>query len=567
VEQVYPLHRYQTVIIARDKCEKERAIAMRLRVGRCGYSQWLNELQVYLLPNFSHPNIVHFLGCDKRVRRRPAKANKAQRRRERQEQEEKEARGAARENHYEESDSGEEIETDFIHIEAEDEDEPFFDTDELLKEGPLEEETEPEEEAAIVDVATQMKMDDRMALSDLETSNHVDLKAKIAEAAKLRPFKATKSTVEWKPRSDQETKPELESDEDDESQRQSQSESQIPIEYWILNDFGGCITLRHYLMMHVLSWAQMLKIARGILKGLLYLHENIEYQDWNHVKIVDRFIRSTNGALKKISFREKTGVVHMKPHLYCAIIHRNLSSLNIVLKADLTPCIWNFGQSYVCHPFQPINHDHLVDARIRSIHSTSPYSPPEVLLGKGYLTMSSMKAVDIYACGILFWEMMSRCCLPKLDKLSEIERRDRLDPDPYSEPFSKEFRGKITSSMLKHAVCRHKARPRSKLGWLIGRKTNRFVQTYREMWDQDYDARLHVATVIDRLDQMSSRDSDKRCRFPPTYDRYFDVNTMWPPGSDLTRAPILPARNDTNICFEKLEDDSSESSLISFPED
>lgn len=335
----------------------------------------------------------------------------------------------------------------------------------------------------------------------------------------------------------------------------------IRIEYWLMvKNCEDFVTLRDYLCNNTLSWLEMLHVAKGIMQGLHFLHDNHEYQkSIDAKKAVEGFLKSTNGAIKKVAFKEASTnrVIYMRPYLSLAVIHRNLSSLNIVLKRDLTPCIWNFGSSHVIHPFQPANAKQYIDLELKETILTSQYTAPEVLQERGHMTAVSMKAIDIYSCGIIFWELMSRCVLPELEGATESENKERREPNEYREPFEKEFGKLATGFMLKYAVLKKHCRPAIPSSWLAGLNTNRFAQTFQDMWDQDYDARLHPLTVIDRINTISSRtDVDKRFRYKYRTSEMFVIPKNWPTDKHETdQAPPYPKDCEPNIFFGSLSDE------------
>lgn len=341
----------------------------------------------------------------------------------------------------------------------------------------------------------------------------------------------------------------------------------IRIEYWLMTkNCEDFTTLRDYLRKNTLSWLEMLHIARGIMQGIHFLHDNHEYQkSIDAKKAVEGFMKSTNGAIKKVAFKEASTkrVIYMRPYLSLAVIHRNLSSLNIVLKRDLTPCIWNFGSSHVIHPFQPANAKQYIDLELKESILTSQYTAPEVLQERGHLTAVSMKAIDIYSCGIIFWELMSRCVLPKLEDATEMEDKERSEPDEYSEPFEKEFGKLATGFMLKYAVLKKHSRPTIPGSWLAGSNTNRFAQTFQDMWDQDYDARLHPLTVIDRINSISQIDVDSRFKYKCRTSEVFVIPKNWPIDKhDTDQAPPYPKDCEPNIFFGSLSDEFDSSNRV-----
>lgn len=328
------------------------------------------------------------------------------------------------------------------------------------------------------------------------------------------------------------------------------------VEYWLVNSFHQCVLLRDFLRLSTLSWSQLIYISLGILRGLHFLHENIDYQNFNQKRMMENFIRSTDGAIKKLSFTEGRTEIHMKPSVKLSVIHRNLSSLSVVLRGpQLIPCIWNFGLAYIQHPFQPVNHQHLIDKEIKEMHTQSQYSSPEVLQERSHLTLQALKAIDLYACGIILWELMTRCRLPRLlDAASEEEHQAREQPEEYREPFERELGKDAPHEMLAYAVCKIKTRPRLKSCWLIGKKTVRFVGCMKNLWDQDFDARIHTATAIDRLEKLSLSERDLRYKYPFQPSREFDVATMWPPELKGTQAPPFPDKCGPNLVVEELSD-------------
>lgn len=324
----------------------------------------------------------------------------------------------------------------------------------------------------------------------------------------------------------------------------------VRVEFWLMNRFTNCITLRDYLRRHKLYWEQMLFIATGIVSGLDFLHENQDYQNIDVRRAIDSFVMSTNGAIEKVVFGQEAPI-YMQPFFKLSVIHRNLSSLNIVLKRNLTPCIWNFGAATIFHPFQPSNAKQYIDDELKETLLTSPYSPPEVLQERGHMTLSSMKAVDMYACGIIFWELMSRCVLPKLVGASEDETRERSIPLPYNEPYERDFQDIASRFTLSKAVCDMRCRPKILISWLAGRKTNLFVQLMQDLWDHDYDARLPAYAVLNRLKRMNRSDQDVLFKYFTRLSKHFVRPKKWPPRESTLAAPF-PRDWGPNLVIEKL---------------
>lgn len=411
----------QNFLIAQNRTQPDDTICLRVKAGPIGHSEWMNELQVYLLPDFGHKNILVHYGSDKLYRRISAN----------------------------------QIRCDNYRVEGE-------------NDGP----------------------------------------------------DKTKPTV--------------------------------MVEYWLMNRYSHCKTLRELLKENTLTWLQMMNIAKGIMKGLHYLHENTDFQEFDISNATNGFISTTNGSLKRVSIIEHRPVIFLRPGLRLTIIHRNLSSMNVIIKGDLTPCIWSFERSYIYHPFQPLNNPQYIKRATQETYLASQYSPPEVIQATSHFTLSAMKSIDMYAIGIIFWEMLSRTVLPKLDSANEKEEKKRSKPGRYYEPFEKEFGGELNTKMLEYAVCKEHARPRLKDCWLAGTKTYKFVRIILDLWDHDFDARIHTSTVLYRLGKLSLIDHDRRYKYPNRYFKDFVRPDIWPPRYECHQGPNHLVDWSTNIKLEDL---------------
>lgn len=436
----------QSFIIAKKKGFSSEEVAIRIRGGSGGHSEWHNELQVYLQPNFRHPNILEYLGADQS----------------------------------QSSSSGRKKASRFVR-------------DELPR---------------ISDIRKRNYLLDSYEEQKAKEVREKEMLSLAGGGVKLR------------------------------------------LQYWLLNRFDNCIVLRDYLREQALTWPQMILIARGIIDGLHYLHENGEFHGIDKGQAVRGFIKSTRGALRRVAFVDKTYKINMWPEYTCSIIHRNLSSMNIVLRGPhLTPSIWNFGHSKIHYPFQPTNHVNLIDQRLKDVFMSSPYSPPEVLQERAYLTLKAWKSIDMYACGVLFWELLSRCQLPPLANTPEHDNQERVDPEPYQEPFQREFGPNPSTAMLHYAVCRLHCRPKLKDSWLLGRKSYMFTHTIQDLWDQDFDARVHTSTVMDRLSRLDTVDEDFRHDFTPRNSKSFDLDNQWPPRVESVQVPPFLGKCEPNLVF------------------
>lgn len=163
-----------------------------------------------------------------------------------------------------------------------------------------------------------------------------------------------------------------------------------PPELWLITAYHSYGSLCDYLKSHTVNWEELCRIAESMARGLTHLHEEIP---------------ATKGD-------------GLKP----AIAHRDFKSKNVLLKADLTACVADFGLALV---FQPgIFHSNLffsfsVNVRYFVLGKpcgdthgqvgTRRYMAPEVLEGAINFTRDAFLRIDVYACGLVLWELVSRC--------------------------------------------------------------------------------------------------------------------------------------------------------------
>ncbi len=144
----------------------------------------------------------------------------------------------------------------------------------------------------------------------------------------------------------------------------------ISQEFWLITEFHERGSLCEFLKTSLISWGDLCKIALSIAKGLTFLHESIPAQ----------------------------GSIGSKP----PIAHRDFKSKNVLIKADMTACIADFGLALIFEPGKPVGDRH-------GQVGTRRYMAPEVLEGAMFFTKDAFQRIDMYACGLVFWELASRC--------------------------------------------------------------------------------------------------------------------------------------------------------------
>lgn len=222
-------------------------------------------------------------------------------------------------------------------------------------------------------------------------------------------------------------------------------------QHCIAIEYGPLGSLQNYLNEHTLDWSQLCKFINSIVQAVAYLHTEV--------------------------FKENKH----KP----SIAHRDLCSSNIVVKADMTCliCDYQFAVQFVD------NRNPLIEDR--SMVGTARYMAPELLEGAINFRQceSSLKQADIYALGLILWEISSRC----------IDLYQGIDVPLYKLPFEQEVGPTPTFDQLKVLVNRHKARPLFPDIWKDSNPAIRLLkETIVECWDHEPEARLTALCIEER---------------------------------------------------------------------
>lgn len=201
-------------------------------------------------------------------------------------------------------------------------------------------------------------------------------------------------------------------------------------------------SLQEYLKNNVLDLATLSRMSLGVASGLAHLHSDLG-----------------------------------KP----CIAHRDLNTRNILVKSDLTCCICDLGLAVV--PRRAEN-------KSLSEAGTLRYMAPEVLEGAVNLRdcESALKQIDVYALGLVLWEMAVRC--------SDIQN---AEPALYEPPFAREAGENPCLEQMQTLVSRRKVRPLWPVSMKDTAAARLLCETTEDCWDQDAEARLTALCVVERL--------------------------------------------------------------------
>ncbi|XP_068524496.1 LOW QUALITY PROTEIN: anti-Muellerian hormone type-2 receptor, partial [Anas acuta] len=135
-------------------------------------------------------------------------------------------------------------------------------------------------------------------------------------------------------------------------------------------------SLRHFLRQHVGTWAGSVRLALSLARGLAFLHQEL----WR------------DGLYKP------------------SVVHRDLSSQNVLVREDGTCAIGDFGLALALPPRAQAGTGGHRAVPIRKA-GTQRYLAPEILDESLDLRSwgRALRQADVYALALLLWEILSRC--------------------------------------------------------------------------------------------------------------------------------------------------------------
>jgi len=218
-------------------------------------------------------------------------------------------------------------------------------------------------------------------------------------------------------------------------------------EFWLVTNFHDRGSLCDFLKGNTVSLEELMKINLGIASGLTHLHTEIP---------------SSRGS-------------GIKP----AIAHRDFKSKNVLIRSDLTACIGDFGLALQFKPNEIVGDTH-------GQVGTRRYMAPEVLEGAINFSRDAFLRIDMYACGLVLWEVLTRC-------------RDAGPALLYKLPFEAEASPHPTLEEISDLVVNRKVRPEFRENWVKNDALSILCETIEECWDHDAEARLSSSCVQERL--------------------------------------------------------------------
>ncbi|XP_030285382.1 activin receptor type-2A-like [Sparus aurata] len=231
--------------------------------------------------------------------------------------------------------------------------------------------------------------------------------------------------------------------------------SNMDMELWLITTYHEKGSLTDYLKANVLSWSELCLIAQSMSRGLAYLHEDIPGHKDGH-----------------------------KP----AVAHRDFKSKNVLLKSNLTACIADFGLALRFEAGKSPGDTH-------GQVGTRRYMAPEVLEGAINFQRDAFLRIDMYALGLVLWELASRC------------KAADGPVDEYMLPFEEEIGQHPSLEDMQEVVVHKKLRPTLRECWQKHAGLVLLCETIEECWDHEAEARLSAGCVEERVVQMQRQAS------------------------------------------------------------
>ncbi|XP_067834472.1 bone morphogenetic protein receptor type-2-like [Heptranchias perlo] len=228
------------------------------------------------------------------------------------------------------------------------------------------------------------------------------------------------------------------------------------MDYLLITEYYPGGSLHSYLTEHNSDWRDTLKLAHSLTTGLSFLHTEIWWSGFH------------------------------KP----VIVHRDLTSHNILVKEDGSCAIGDFGVATAMTRHNMETHK---TACIYTV-GTHRYMAPEILDGSINLQdcETTLKQTDVYSLALILWEIFMKC----IDLFP-----GGTTPD-FQAAFEAEVGSNPTFEQMVTTVAKRRQRPKFPPNW---KESNMGVlETIEDCWDHDSDARLTAQCAEQRISNLAA---------------------------------------------------------------
>uniref|UniRef100_A0A8D8UFU5 Serine/threonine-protein kinase receptor n=1 Tax=Cacopsylla melanoneura TaxID=428564 RepID=A0A8D8UFU5_9HEMI len=220
---------------------------------------------------------------------------------------------------------------------------------------------------------------------------------------------------------------------------------------WLVTHYHAYGSLYDHLNRTTLNHNQMMKICLSIVNGLVHLHTEIF---------------GTQG----------------KP----AIAHRDIKSKNILVKTNGTCVIADFGLAVSYSQLS-----NTIDVAPNPRVGTKRYMAPEILDESINMNcFESFKKADIYALGLVLWEVCRRTKANGIVEEYKVPYHDLVPMDPSFEDMRK-------------VICTDQQRPVLPNRWVSDSTLNAMTKVMKECWHQNANVRLAALRIKKTLIKLA----------------------------------------------------------------
>ncbi|KRY49128.1 GPI ethanolamine phosphate transferase 1 [Trichinella britovi] len=276
--------------------------------------------------------------------------------------------------------------------------------------------------------------------------------------------------------------------------------------YWLVTGYEAGGTLTEFLNVNKLSWIEMCRMAASVTRGLAHLHSELK-----------------SGGL-------------VKP----AIAHRDVKSGNVLVKSNGECCLCDFGFAIVLD--KTVLCKNGICASLTEV-GTFRYMAPELLEGAANLRdpETTLKQVDVYALGLVLWEIVSRC--------QHVYMMSHQSVPEYILPFGDEVPACPSLETMQLVVCKKKHRPL--FAPAMYQTTHGPLKSLRELiedcWDQDCEARISSLCAEERFNELIYA---------------YDNTTETAEFIDNYQPLKIKQQNNTTVAGEEEDDDDEDEDLV-----